>query len=52
MKTRLLAAFVLLVLAACATAPPHASGSLADKTFRQEIGKPVQSLFSPDCPVQ
>jgi len=52
MNARLPAALILLLLSACATQPPPASGSIAGGTFRQEIGKPLQPLFTPDCPVQ
>ena len=52
MKARLLAALMMLVLGACTTEPPRASGSITDKTFHQDIGMRQQPLFSPDCPVQ
>ena len=52
MKTRLIAACCLFLLCACSATPPRASGSLADGSFHQDIGKPVQPLFAPDCPVR
>ena len=52
MKTRLIAALCMCVLCGCAADRPHAEGSFADGTFRQEIGKLRQPLFQPDCPVR
>ncbi len=52
MKTRLIAVVCVFLLCGCATEPPPASGSLAGRTFKQEIGKPQQPLFAPDCPVR
>ena len=52
MKIRSIAVGCLVALCGCAAEPAKSSGGLADRTFLQEIGKPKQPLFSPDCPVQ
>ena len=51
MKTRLVFALVIFALHGCVTDQPRPSGSLADGTFHQDIGKPLLNSLQ-NCPVQ
>ena len=55
MKTRLILTCVLIAgtLGGCVSDPPRVTGSLADKTYKEDIGKPKFPLLStPDCDVR